>query len=210
MPELNVDIPAFKTWVRKEFLHNHESGKGEFERCLVFAVRSVPNRAIGFRVLLESGAQYEGIPIHALCWSQDAPEASLYVQEMWDCFGLNVVCNVYAVLEGTTASIYLQDNTWAKGRYMFSLDWHSDPTSDLPDERGDAHIFSMENGLYCAYANNRICWRDGTFTIPFADKEEKPTYRANSVVYSCEIDVPSELKKPLSVRKADQDQESSQ
>ncbi len=56
MPELNVDIPAFKTWVRKEFLHNHESGKGEFERCLVFAVRSVPNRAIGFRVLLESGS----------------------------------------------------------------------------------------------------------------------------------------------------------
>ena len=207
MPELNVNIPPFKAWVRKEFLHDQKSGQGEFEHCLVFAVRSVPSRAIGFRILLDSGAQYEGVPVHAFVWNKDdfVEEWPIYLAEMWDCFGLNVVCNVYEALSNLSCSVYLRDSRWADGTYMFSLDWHSNVWSDLPEERKDAHIIKLETGVYCAYPNNRICWKEGSFTDPFVRRwtKEKPTYRANTTLYSCEDSIPDELKFPVSTNADD-------
>lgn len=63
---LNCDIPPTEVWVRDEFLHAHASGHGDVTRGYAFGVASVPGQAIGFHVLLENGAQYGRLPIHAL------------------------------------------------------------------------------------------------------------------------------------------------
>ncbi len=54
-----ADTPYITAYVRNEFLHDHEKGKGEFTLCTVFGFRAEPMRVPYFQIMLESGAHMQ-------------------------------------------------------------------------------------------------------------------------------------------------------
>ena len=48
MSTLIVNLPAQDVWVRKEYLTDHKSGHGEFEKGVWISAKSMPGRAFYF------------------------------------------------------------------------------------------------------------------------------------------------------------------
>lgn len=86
MAFLNADIPHFYALLRREYLYDLRRGHGEFEPCAVFAVCSIPSRALMFHAMTEAGAAIWRLPISAFAWKDDAPVQPLDHLELWDCY----------------------------------------------------------------------------------------------------------------------------
>ena len=186
MPELNVDNPEFECWIRKEFLYDQKKGEGEFVRCVVFGISSIPGRAIGFHCLTEVGATIWRVPIHALVHRIDAPKASLENLELWDCFSEHVSVAEFDFLSEQKVQVWLRDGNAYPGEYMFTLDWWGSSSADGVGDIGHkcAHIIELENGCYAAQPNNRILWSEQAFiSEPF---KERPDYLTNTHIWKCE------------------------
>lgn len=86
MPVLNENLPVFECLIRNEFLYNFKKGHGAFSKCVVFGVASIPGRAIGFHCLLDNGAIYGRLPVHALNWAQPKtkPIENVLELQLWD------------------------------------------------------------------------------------------------------------------------------
>lgn len=124
MPELNCDIPVFECLVRNEFLYNFQRGHGEFSKAVPFAVASVPGRAVGFHCLLDNGAVYGRLPIHALTWAQPKTKPIENVSELqlWDAPSEHISCITYDFLKESRCHVLLPSGE-QNGTYMFTLDW---------------------------------------------------------------------------------------
>jgi hypothetical protein len=185
--ELNCDVPGghFYAYVRREYLYDHQDHAGEFEECIVFGIASVPSRALGFHVLLKSGAQFARLPISALVWKTDAPELPLDELECWDCFGVQVTAHAYEFLKECECRVYLKHGRYEWGQYLFTVDWHTNGFSDEPSQHKNAHVIKLDNGCFAAQPNNRILWRDASFT---QWPEGKPDYRTNTSKWYAEED----------------------
>ena len=160
MAELNVDIPYFSCYMRKEFLYNLTKGHGEFEPCVVFAVCSIEWRALLFHVLLKNGAQYARVPLHALVHKKEAPKFELDELQTYDCMSYDAVVTEFDYLENMRAVVFMKGGQEEKGRYMFTIDWYGNVPSEAPDIHKNCHIFALDNGCYAAQPNNRIIWLD--------------------------------------------------
>lgn len=186
---LNCDIPPTEVWVRDEFLKGHLSGHGETIRGYAFGVASVPGQAIGFHVLLENGAQYGRLPIHALLAEPrgrrfDKPS----ILETWDAPSSSVSCITYDFLVGKRVEANLSDaipGGWYPGEYLFTLDWYGSPYAEGVGDLGwkCAHILRLDVGCFAALPNNKIRWHDKAFVRPFF---ERPDYKVNPVKWSVE------------------------
>ncbi|MGI0076633.1 MAG: hypothetical protein ACREAU_04400, partial [Nitrosopumilaceae archaeon] len=88
----NVSLGRIPCFLREEFCHNQKPIDKRIPG-IIFGVESIPGCAFGFHVHREDGAVYCQIPIHGLCWKQDAPLRELSELQVWDCFGWNIsVC----------------------------------------------------------------------------------------------------------------------
>ena len=186
MSELNVDIPEFGCWLRKEFLYDQKKGHGEYAKCVVFGLSSTPGRAIGFHCLLDNGAIIWRVPIHALCQFRQAPKQSLLDLELWDCFSSEVSVHEFAFLSENKVKTILRDGKEYFGEYMFTVDWWGSHAADNPGDIGHkcAHIIKLENGNFSAQPNNRILWSEQAFiSNPFG---KRPDYKTNKKVWKCE------------------------
>ena len=65
MAYLNANIPPIYCKIRREYLYDLREHQGETEDCVVFAIASIPGRAILFHTLLTNGAIYWRLPISA-------------------------------------------------------------------------------------------------------------------------------------------------
>ena len=66
-----------EAYVRAEFLRNLEDSHGETFPCMIFGVCSIPGRVPMFHFMMEDGAVWWRMPIHAFCWKEDAPTMEL-------------------------------------------------------------------------------------------------------------------------------------
>jgi hypothetical protein len=58
------NLPSQEVWVRKEYLTDHQSGHGEYEKGIWVSVKSIPGRAFYFETYLpEYAALYDKLPI---------------------------------------------------------------------------------------------------------------------------------------------------
>jgi len=182
---LNCDIPPTEVWVRDEFLRGHLSGHGDVTRGYAFGVASVPGQAIGFHVLLENGAQYGRLPIHALLAHCRAGSIQdLRDIETWDCPSASVSCITYDFLAGKKVEALIMGQ-WKTGEYLFTLDWHASAYADGVGDLGwkCAHILKLDVGCFAALPNNKIRWHDKAFIRAFS---ERPDYKVNPVKWSVE------------------------
>ena len=183
--ELNVDVPRFYCFLRREYLYDLREHFGELDRCCVFAVSSIAGRAIGFHALLENGAVIWRLPIAAFAHLENAPRTALDVLELWDCFSYHVCVNEFGFLAQRRCETVLKDGTVRAGLYMFTIDWFDSPDAEDAGDGGHkcAHVLRLDDGNFAAQPNNRIRWFDPAFVTPF---EAKPDYRTNTRIWKVE------------------------
>lgn len=181
-----TDIPSFYCFVRKEFLYNLESGHGEVLPVQVFGVDSVEGQAIGFDVITECGAMFARLPIHALCWLAEAPLQPLSMLELWNNFSYDVEAHEYRTLKHWRCAVFLKDQLWYGGEYLFTLSWKGSKWAEDPGQGGfkRAHLVKLDNGNFAAQPNNRMKWFEPSFiTKPFPTR---PDYLVNEQIWNCE------------------------
>jgi hypothetical protein len=187
MGTLNIDIPVFYCYLRKEFLYDGTAHAGELVKVCVLGVASIQGRALGFHVLTEDGAMFWRMPIHALCHRSDAPPMPLTMLQVWDCASYEVSATRFARLAQARVRAFLKDRTWYPGSYMFTIDWHASTEAEDAGDGGHkcAHIVALDNGNYAALPNNALQWFDPCFVTPF---QEKPDYKTNTRIWKVECE----------------------
>jgi hypothetical protein len=178
---LNASIPEFYCLARKEFFYNLERGFGEYVPIMVFGARSRAGRALEFHVMTDSGMQFLGLPVHALC-SKPCDKPELVNVALWDCFGEEFTVTKFDFLEDLRCQYKSEDGKLYKGQYKMTFDWTNNAFSDEPSQRKNAHLIELDSGNYALQPNNRTLWRDPSFTI------EKPSldWKVNTHVFSSE------------------------
>ena len=167
---LNADWPGTHRYgyVRPQFVSGLASALDPLIPCAIFGICSVPNRALTFHVLLENGAQYARVPLHALTHLPrvDTP-LPLSALEAWDCFGVELAVHTYAYLAERDVEVRLSGpctGQTMRGRYCCTVDWYANGYSDTPDQHKCAHLIALDNGQFAAMPNNRLRWYDASFT----------------------------------------------
>jgi len=174
-----ADIPKpFYCYVQNEFLFDHESGFGEFTECMVFGLSSLPSRAWGFSILLKNGSLVQHIPLHALTFNAPAIHTHpLDHLQIWSCYGYDFVTHEYDALSELPVKVYLKNNIWETGRYMFTAAPYNDHYSLNPDQHKHFNFIQLDCGRIGAYPGNRLCVFDSSFVEA---PEKRPKYLTNT------------------------------
>ena len=71
-----ANVPYIKCYVKKEYLYDLTRGHGEFEECVLLAVKSMQGKALIFEAYLPAyGACYDKFPLSAFVWRTDIVES---------------------------------------------------------------------------------------------------------------------------------------
>lgn len=184
---LNVDIPIpIFAKVRKNFLYNHERGYDQYEDCVIFAAHSVVNEALTFHIMVDNGAMFSRLPIHALCW-KDAPQQPLSSLQSWDCFSEKIAAIAYSFLDHCRCKVLLPDKQeW--GEYVCTFDWHGNMWSESPWQYKCLHLIKLDDGNFTLQPNNHLLWINQAFTDDkaIALTGEMPGYASDRFKYISE------------------------
>jgi hypothetical protein len=190
MAYLNHNLPATRCYIRNEFLHNHESGHGEYTPCDIHSVASMEGLSPLFEAFLENGVNWTRRPINAFCWKHSAPVRPLTDHIYWDCFSSYVDVGVRNRLNGLRAQLILPSSEKLEGSYLYTIDWSFENRGmcnfgfSEVSEHKCAHVFKMDEGNFFAYPNNRIIWYDKAWTSNRISSN--PGYKIDEAIYSVE------------------------
>lgn len=130
-------------------------------------------------VLLESGAHWSGLPIHAMSVHKDfswSREQLMPWAAMGDC--IDAVFLKY--LEGLECQVFKPMES--KGRHTgIIIDWN-DGYSRYPSEHKPLNMIQLENGQFALLPNNFVIYSDKHFTNDVS-KDNLKYYRRGEVVY---------------------------
>lgn len=193
MPLHEASTPPIKVLVRREFMTDHTSGHGEYELGVMISVRSIPGNAALFQVLLENGALRDKLPIHALHAQkhEHKHEHPFHHLQLWNCFSENFSLVELQYLSGLIVEVRMKSGLWARGRYLWTMQWGSDMTHGIdltlavdPSEHKSAHFIQLDNGEFALQPNNRLKWHEPSHvTKPFPNR---PDYKVNTDEWNCE------------------------
>lgn len=182
----NHGTPYLRVFVRDPYLYNCDFGKHGFTSGVVIGVSSIRGRALGFHVLLDSGALIHRMPIHSLCTKPSVP-IPLDHAEIWDCFSNNINVIRYPMLKELRCRVHLKDHTDQFGTYHFTIDWADGEElfsfAEIPDEHKCAHIIELDGGQLVAQPNNRILWIEQS---RIGANPTRPDYKINTHKWVCE------------------------
>ena len=193
MSQLLVNLPAYKVWVRKEYLRDLQDGYGEFVEGVWVSAKSIPGRAFYFETYLpEYGAMFDKLPISAFVSSPETPEPDLDLPNLqfWNCmdYGVTNICKQF------TASMSWEVRTrhfgTMTGSYICTLDnYHADcdtidySTSEIPQEHKSFNLLELDNGQFALYPNNRC----RIYDVSLTPQEPKiPDFKVSTEYYQVE------------------------
>lgn len=156
-------IPRHRyVFVDSHFTHKEPIG---FIPAVWFGLVSFPSRAWGCTVLLESGAIYRNIPLHALATSQ-TPEPRWTEQDAatWDCYGYHWSTHEYDYLRELRCKVRANGKEH-DGEYMFSVSPMLDGFSAYPEQGKEFTFCKLENGRITAQPTNHTVFIERSFTI---------------------------------------------
>lgn len=193
MPELNVNIPHFECFVREEFLRNFENGYGLYSPCVVIGATSIPGHALLFTILLQNGAVYGRLPIHAFIHHLKSPpdRGLLSTYQWWDCPSEKISVITYDFLRDCRVEFKRRnDNKTHAGTYMYTFDWWGTALAEQGGKTGwkCAHLIKADTGDYVLMPNNKIAWEENSFadTFDWDKPSDIPPYRAQTTKWTCE------------------------
>lgn len=130
-------------------------------------------------VLLESGANWSGLPIHALSTSNNFAFGSSELMP-WASMGEDLDVHYSKYLEGLDCSIIkpIEDKARHTG---IIIDW-KDGFSRYPQEHKPLNLVELRGGQFGLYPNNFIVYKDKHF-VEEAAKENLKYYKRGEKVY---------------------------
>ena len=191
-----ANVPYIKCYVRKEYLYDLEKGLGEFEDCVLIAVKSMQGKALIFEAYLPAyGACFDKFPLSAFVWKKDIKEEEqlpLGEIELWDAFSYDIQIWTKRMLRNCDVDIYVPGKGKVGGEYLFTIDSvHSDPNmintsvAEVPSEHKQFNFGKLVNGQYFAQPNNRMLWYEQSLT---PSELKMPDFKVASKYYFCEQD----------------------
>jgi len=191
-----ANVPYIKCYVRKEYLYDLEKGHGEFEECVLIAVKSMQGKALIFEAYLPAyGACFDKFPLSAFVWKKDIKEEEqlpLGQIELWDAFSYDIQIWTKRMLRNCDVDVYVPGKGKIGGEYLFTIDSvHSDPNmintsvAEVPSEHKQFNFGKLVNGQYFAQPNNRMLWYEQSLT---PSELKMPDFKVASKYYFCEQD----------------------
>lgn len=179
----NISIPHFYAKLREEHMYQHDGRAGLID-AVVFGAQSVAGKALTFHIMTEEGAVRSRVPIHMLVWKELEEKLPLDYLQLWDCFGYDTSITVYDYLAQARVRVTLKNGKKYWGSYMMTFDWFNNPFSEEPTQYKAGHLIKLDNGHFTLQPNNRLMWRDMSFTTkPFP---EKPDWKVDDKDWVCE------------------------
>lgn len=179
-----ADTPYTYCLVRAEFLRDLQSGHGDYERCQIIGVTALEGRLPCFTVLIENGAMWTRLPIHAFVTKPCDPLPA-HALCIWDSLSYWVSCHAYKALGTLVCDAKCGDGEMRRGTYLFTLDWAMSDHSEMPDQHKCHHIIAHESGHIGAYPNNRLRWHEPSWIKPF---DKPPDYKVQTTEWTAERD----------------------
>jgi hypothetical protein len=140
-------------------------------------------RALGFNVLLESGACFWNLPVSALLYKKgEGPLFDLDELELWDCLDDKVCVEIIKFLQYKRCTVKMKSGIIMPATYVMTFDWWDGAWAQMPDEHKCYHLLKIDNGQMVLYPNNHIIWHDQTIVTGSG----KPDYKVNQQLYSSE------------------------
>lgn len=161
---LNQDIPVpFRCSVMNRYFYNGRQVEPEpTTRCTVFAISSFVGLTPTFIIMMDNGAVFHGIPVHALQQQKELagttlPPDSLVYQ---NCPDNRIAVNEHAFLKGEVLCLIRKDGAteWHNGHYVMTIDW--------PYANANMHLIALDNGQYCIYPNHEVLFRSNSRVLP--------------------------------------------
>ena len=191
-----ANVPYIKCYVRKEYLYDLTRGHGEFEECVLLAVKSMQGKALIFEAYLPAyGACYDKFPLSAFVWRTDIVESEqlpLGEIELWDAFSYDITIWHKRMLRNCDVEVYVPGKGKISGEYLFTIDSvHSDPNmvntsvAEVPSEHKQFNVGKLVNGQFFAQPNNRMLWYEQSLT---PSELKMPDFKVASKYYFCEQD----------------------
>ena len=191
-----ANVPYIKCYVRKEYLYDLTRGHGEFEECVLLAVKSMQGKALIFEAYLPAyGACYDKFPLSAFVWRTDIVESEqlpLGEIELWDAFSYDITIWHKRMLRNCDVEVYVPGKGKISGEYLFTIDSvHSDPNmvntsvAEVPSEHKQFNVGKLVNGQFFAQPNNRMLWYEQSLT---PSELKHPDFKVASKYYFCEQD----------------------
>ena len=191
-----ANLPYIKCYVRKEYLYDLTKGHGEFEECVLLAVKSMQGKALIFEAYLPSyGACFDKFPLSAFVWRTDIIESEqlpLGTIELWDAFSYDIQIWTKRMLRNCDVEVYVPGKGKISGEYLFTIDSvHSAPNmvntsvAEVPSEHKQFNVGKLVNGQFFAQPNNRMLWYEQSLT---PSELQTPDFKVSSRYYFCEQD----------------------
>ena len=191
-----ANVPYIKCYVKKEYLYDLTKGHGEFEECVLLAVKSMQGKALIFEAYLPAyGACYDKFPLSAFVWRTDIVESEqlpLGEIELWDAFSYDITIWHKRMLRNCDVEVYVPGKGKISGEYLFTIDSvHSDPNmvntsvAEVPSEHKQFNVGKLVNGQFFAQPNNRMLWYEQSLTPSTLNT---PDFKVASKYYFCEQD----------------------
>ena len=111
---LITNLPSVEVWVRKEYLTDHQSGHGEFEKGVWVSAKSIPGRAFYFETYLpEYGAMYDKLPISAFVSEPKTPDPDMSLQNLQfrNCMDYGVTAVTKQFIGSMDYEVYTRNTT---------------------------------------------------------------------------------------------------
>jgi len=138
-----------------------------------------PFQALMCHVLLESGAHWSGLPLHAISTTQDFSVPREHLMP-WGSMGEQTEAWHARYLEGLTCEIRAPFK--ARGRHTgVIIDW-ADGFSRYPQEHKPLNLIALDSGQFALLPNNYAVYDDAHF-VDDAAKEHLRHYRRGEDVY---------------------------
>jgi hypothetical protein len=174
-------------YVDTHFTHKESIG---YQPCIWFGLVSYPSRAWGANLLLESGAIYRNVPLHALSYIKEANPWSLEKAQLYNCYSDQFTILEYDYLSGMKCAVKITNNALCPmliGHYLFTVAPLHDGFSDEPEQNKELKFIALENGRITVQPTNYLKFEDVSFTSKIKDdvtlpkglKCQKEIYRAD-------------------------------
>lgn len=148
-------------WVDSAFTHRESAG---FVPAIWFGLVSYPSRMWGCTVLLESGAVYRNLPVHALALTPTpAPDWTPEQAQTWDCYGWDFATLEYSFLRGLECLVRTGGGEF-RGEYLFTAVPVGDGWSAAPEQAKEFTFVRLENGRLTVQPTDRLVFRERSFT----------------------------------------------
>lgn len=139
-----------------------------YEPAVWFGLTARPGRARGCNVMLECGAVYRDLPLHALArddtrrirrhWRLDQAQ-------QWNCYGERFATLSYDYLDGLRCYVRAGSDEFT-GEYWFTAVPIGDGYTAAPEQAKEFLFIGLDNGRLTVQPTNRVLFLDRSFTLP--------------------------------------------